>query len=170
MKTGPFQLHHWTFLSSGWLIKLEIIFLLGERESVCLAFEANLHSGTHSSWLFLMNYYFWLHWVIVDICRLFLATTSWGYSSLQSRDSRLTGFSSCNTWAQQLWCMGWVALQHVESSWTRDWTMSSALAGGFFSTVPPPLLHFFLVFFVLRFFFKCSLSSDFLRALVKSNL
>ena len=32
------------------------------------------------------------------------------------------GFSSCSTQAQYLWCMGLVALQHVESSQTRDWT------------------------------------------------
>ena len=31
-----------------------------------------------------------------------------------------TGFSSGGVWAQQLWWVGLVALQHVGSSWTRD--------------------------------------------------
>ena len=38
----------------------------------------------------------------------------------QARGHR--GFSSCSTWAQQLWRMGLVALQYVEFSWTRDLT------------------------------------------------
>ena len=33
-----------------------------------------------------------------------------------------TGFSTCSTWAQSLQLMGLVALKHVESSWSRDWT------------------------------------------------
>ena len=41
---------------------------------------------------------------------------------VRNTGSRLEGFSSCSTWAQQLWCQGLVALQHVESSWTRDQT------------------------------------------------
>ena len=30
--------------------------------------------------------------------------------------------SSCGTWAQYLWHMGFIALQHVGSSWIRDGT------------------------------------------------
>ena len=30
--------------------------------------------------------------------------------------------SGCGTWAQQLWAVGFVALQHVGSFWTRDQT------------------------------------------------
>ena len=53
---------------------------------------------------------------------------------LRSTGSRCTGFSSCGTWAQQLWLAGssaqaqqlWrtglVALRHVGSSWTRAQT------------------------------------------------
>ena len=40
------------------------------------------------------------------------------------------GFSCCGAWAlghelQQLWLVGSVALWHVGSSWTRDWTRDS---------------------------------------------
>ena len=88
--------------------------------------------------------YLWLHWVFVAARRLSLVVASWGYSSLwcvgfslrwllllQSVGSRCVGFSSCDTWAQQLWlagsraqaqqlwCMGFVAPRHVGSSWTR---------------------------------------------------
>ena len=58
--------------------------------------------------------------------------SSCGYSSLQcagfslrwllslwSIGSRHTGFSSCGTQAQSLWCAGLVAPRHVGSSWTR---------------------------------------------------
>ena len=34
--------------------------------------------------------------------------------------SKLVGFSSCSLWTQWLWCMVFVAVQHVGSSWTRD--------------------------------------------------
>ena len=88
--------------------------------------------------------YFWLHWVFVAACRLSLVEVSGGYSSLwcvgfslqwflllRSTGSRHTGFSSCGTWAQQLWLAGsrvqaqqlWrtglVAPRHVGSPWTR---------------------------------------------------
>ena len=63
--------------------------------------------------------YFCLHWVFVAARGLSLAAASRGYSSLQctcfslrwllllqSTGSRHAGFSSCGTWAQQLWLMG----------------------------------------------------------------
>ena len=81
---------------------------------------------------------FWLHWVFVAARRLSLVAVSRGYSSLRcmgfslwwllllwSMGSRCVGFSSCGTWAQQLWlagsrmqaqqlqCMGLVAPRHV---------------------------------------------------------
>ena len=43
---------------------------------------------------------------------------------------------------QQLWCLGLVALWHMESSWIRGQTRVPALAGGFLATGPsrsPPL-------------------------------
>ena len=56
----------------------------------------------------------------------------WWLLLLQSTGSRHAGFSSCSTWAQQLWlvgfrgqtqwCMGLVALWHVGSSRTRNRT------------------------------------------------
>ena len=56
--------------------------------------------------------YFWLCWVFVAACRLSVVAASGGYSSLQwlllswSTGSRHAGFSSCGTWAQQLWLAG----------------------------------------------------------------
>ena len=76
--------------------------------------------------------YFWLCWVFVAVCGLSLVAVSGGYSSLQcmgfslrwlhllrSMGSRHAGFSSCDTWAQQLWRTGLVAPWHVGSSRTR---------------------------------------------------
>ena len=88
--------------------------------------------------------YFWLRWVFVAACRLSLVVASRGYSLLRctgfslrwllllrSMGSKCTGFSSCGTWAQQLWLAGsraqvqelWhtglVAPRHVGSSRTR---------------------------------------------------
>ena len=94
--------------------------------------------------LLILFTYFWLCWVFAAACGLSLVVVSRGYSSLrcagfsmwwllllQSTGSRRTGFSSCGTWAQQLWLTGsraqaqqlWhtglVALQHAGSSQTR---------------------------------------------------
>ena len=44
------------------------------------------------------------------------------FSCWQSMASRCLGFSSCSTWAQQLWHMGWANRSHMESSQTRDQT------------------------------------------------
>ena len=76
--------------------------------------------------------YLWLHWVFVAALRLSLVVTSSDYSLLQctgfslwwllllrSTGSRCVGFSSCVTWAQQLWHIGLVAPQHTGSSCTR---------------------------------------------------
>ena len=76
--------------------------------------------------------YFWRRWVFVAAHRLSLVAGSGGYSSLQrvgfslrwllllqSTGSRRAGFSSCGSWAPQLWRMGLVAPQHVGSSRTR---------------------------------------------------
>ena len=72
-----------------------------------------------------------------------------GALSLRSTGSQHMDFSSCSMWAQQLWfvnprawaqqyrCMGLVAPQHVESSWTRGWPVSPALASRSLSTAPP---------------------------------
>ena len=55
---------------------------------------------------------------------------------LQSSESTYTGFSCCNTQAQQLWLGGLVIPRHVESSRTKIEFMSPALAGGLLSPVP----------------------------------
>ena len=46
----------------------------------------------------------------------------WWLLLLWRTGSRCAGFSICGSWAQKLWCVGLVALQHVDSSLTRDWT------------------------------------------------
>ena len=96
-------------------------------------------------WLFFF-FFFWLHWVF----KLSLVPASRSYPSLwgtglslqglllmQSTGSQPTGFSTCSWWVQESWCMCLVALRHVESSQTRDWTVSPVLAVRFLSTVPP---------------------------------
>ena len=100
-----------------------------------------------SNLIFYLFIYFWLGWVFVAVRRFSLAAASEGYCSLQctgfslrwllllrSTSSRCTGFSSCGTWAQQLWLagcraqaqqlwhMGLVTPRHVGSSRTRAQT------------------------------------------------
>ena len=77
-----------------------------------------------------------------------LGTSLWKRLLLESMGSGLHGFH-CSTWACSCdsWALepcrsvavahGLVALQHVVSPWTRDWTVSPALAGGFLTTGPP---------------------------------
>ena len=75
--------------------------------------------------------YLWLCWVFIAVCGLSLVVVSGGYSSLRcagfslrwllllrNTGSRSMGFSSCGSWAQQLWHTGLVALP-VGSSRTR---------------------------------------------------
>ena len=76
--------------------------------------------------------YFWLRWIFVAAHGLSLVMESGGYASLQcagfslwwllllqSTGSRRTGFSSCGTQSQYLWCTGLFAPWHVGSSRTR---------------------------------------------------
>ena len=85
--------------------------------------------------LFLKFIYFWLRWVFVAAHGLSLVAVRGSYSLLwctgfslrwlllfQSMGSRCTGFSTCGTRAQQLWCTGLAALRHVGSSRTRAGT------------------------------------------------
>ena len=46
----------------------------------------------------------------------------WWLLLLWNTGSRHTGFSSCSSWAQQLWCMGLAAPWQVKSSQTRNQT------------------------------------------------
>ena len=114
-------------------------------------YERHLSRKTRDYFIYLVSQlvsqffiYLWLSWVFVALCRLSLVAASGGYSSLgcagsssrwllllQSLGSKSAGFSSCGTWAQQLWLMGsraqaqqlWrkglCALQHVGTSQTR---------------------------------------------------
>ena len=59
--------------------------------------------------------------------RLSLVVVSKGYPSLRCSGFSSWCFSCCGTCAlgvcaQKLWYVGFVAMQHVESSWSRDWT------------------------------------------------
>ena len=97
--------------------------------------EMNIQTQT-LTWMY--NFFKKILFIIFDFIaghRLSLVAASGGYSSLrcagfslwwllllQSMGSRRAGFSSCGSWAQQLWHMGLVAPRHVGSSWTRDWT------------------------------------------------
>ena len=97
--------------------------------------------------LFILFIYFWLHWVFIAARGLSRVAASGGYSLLWcagfslwwllllwSMGSRHAGFSSCGTWAQQLWLtgsraqaqqlwrMGPAAPRHVGSSRTRAQT------------------------------------------------
>ena len=84
--------------------------------------------------LFLKCIYFWLNSIFVSLCGLFLVAVSEGYfvvvwgvliavAFLVLEHKLLSsGFSSCSTWAQYLWCTGLVALRHVEFSLIKDRT------------------------------------------------
>ena len=97
--------------------------------------------------IYILFIYFWLHQVFAAAHRLSLVVARGGYSLLRcavfslrcllllrSTGSRHAGFTSCGTWAQQLWLtgsraqaqqlwrMGLVSPRHVGSSRTRDGT------------------------------------------------
>ena len=66
-------------------------------------------------------YYFWLHWVFIDVHKLSLLADSRNYSSLQWAGVSLWTTGS-RVQAQYLWHRGLVALGHMGSSHTRDQT------------------------------------------------
>ena len=123
---------------------------MGTAHRALLKYSISFDSYTKSmGQIVLINLfiYLWLCWVFVAARGFSLVVVSGSYSSLhcagfslswllllRSTGSRRTGFSSCGTWAQQLWlagsrvqaqqlwCMGLVAPRHVESSRTRAQT------------------------------------------------
>ena len=123
--------------------------------------------------LFLINLFidFWLRWVFVAAHGLSLVAESGGYSSLwcmgfslwwllllRSTGSRHMGFSSCGTWAQQLWCMGLAARGMWDLRTPGLKPVSPALAGRFLTTAPPGKSHQFLV---LKITLQCPPGSSF---------
>ena len=91
-------------------------------------------------WMFV---YFWLHWVFVAAHRLSLVAcvgfSFWWLLLLWSTGSRV-----CRL--QRLWCTGLVAVQHVGSSWTRNWTHVPWISSRFLTTRPwgsPEILQAF---------------------------
>ena len=75
-----------------------------------------------------------------------LVAKSRGYSSLRSTGSRAPQFQQLlhvgsgivvpglESADSVIWCMGLTAPRHVASSWSRDQTLSPALAGRFVAT------------------------------------
>ena len=73
--------------------------------------------------------YFWLWWVIIAVPGLSLVAVNGSYSLVAAcqflvveHSSRHSGFSSCSTWAQQLWHTSLDVPKHVGSSQTKDQT------------------------------------------------
>ena len=70
----------------------------------------------------------WLCWVLAAMQGLSLVSVNGGNSLivvlglLIAMPSLVAELRLQGAWAQQLWCMGLVALWHVRSSWTRDRT------------------------------------------------
>ena len=93
--------------------------------------------------------YFWLHWVFAATHRTSLVAKSRGYSLVGSGYSLIVvGFSCCGAWAlghgfQQWWCMGLVALWHVEFSWTRDRTCVPSIGQKIFNCWITREVHMF---------------------------
>ena len=88
-----------------------------------------------SAWEYVTSYcmsfkicylFIWLCWVFVAVWGLPLVAASRGYSSLCSGFSLwwlfLLQSTGSRAWAQWLWHRSLVVLQHVKSSWIRDWT------------------------------------------------
>ena len=82
-------------------------------------------------------------------------------SSCGARASRCRGFFCCRAQTlghkgSVLWHTGLVAPWHVGSSWTRDRTLSSAVAGRFFTTeTPGKLQRIILILYVGDVFPSC---------------
>ena len=97
--------------------------------------------------------YIWLLQVFIALWGLSLVVAIRGYSSLRCVGFSLQwllllgSMSSRAHWLQQLWRMGLVALRHMVSTWTRDWTHSSCTGRWTPSTVP--LYQCFYPFFQL---------------------
>ena len=131
--------------------------------------------------IFLFIYYFWLRQVFVAACGLSLVAASGSYSLLRcagfslrwllllrSTGSRLAGFSSCGSWAQQLWFvgsraraqqlwrMGLAAPRHVGSSRTRPRTHVACIGRRILNhctTREAPIYIFFLFQFCFQYLF-----------------
>ena len=81
--------------------------------------EPPLHHYVFKLLLYLFS--FWPLWVFLAAG----APSSWGEQGLVSccgvQASLVVKHALQGLWAQQLWCTGLVARQHVGSPWTRDW-------------------------------------------------
>ena len=100
----------------------------------------NFSTRTQFVCLFVCLFIYWLCWVFVAACGLFLVMASGGYSlfrcagfslrwllfvaeqGLQGRGLQQLWLEGSRAQAQQLWRTGLVALRHVGSSWTRACT------------------------------------------------
>ena len=102
----------------GWTTGL----MLGGHDAVCDTFAVGVLP------IYVCLFVFWLRWVFVTAHWLFSGCSKQGLLlSCGAGATHCRGFSCCRSWA--LGCSssvvaakGFVVLQHVESSWTRDRT------------------------------------------------
>ena len=81
-----------------------------------------------------------------------MCASHFGGTSCGAQALGRVGFSSCYTWAQQLWPMGLIALRHVGSSWARDRTCVPCIARwilNHWTTREAPIIFFEATQFVL---------------------
>ena len=91
------------------------------------------------SLFFLFIHLSWLHLVFIAACRLSVVAVSEGHPCCSGWASYCSSFSCCRAQLQHkgprarglqwLRHTGFAALRHLGSSWTRDLTVSPALAG-----------------------------------------
>ena len=93
------------------------------------------HKSIRRKWYYLFTY-FWPGWVFIAAQGLSLVAES-GSSYLGSVFRLLTAVAPVaengheGAQAQEWWCVGLAALQHMGSSWARDLTSVPAWQGGF---------------------------------------
>ena len=140
---------HWVFVAAHRLSLVVACGILVPRAGIN---PSPLHWKADSFYLFI---YLWPSWVFVAVCGLSLVVVSMGplLPTCSMQSSYCSGFSCCRAqalgclgfscygmWAQQLWLSGLLALQHVESSQTRDGTHVHC-TGRFLTTGLPGKSH-----------------------------
>ena len=88
-------------------------------------------------YLFLGTLGFWCSTQAFSSCGKWELLSSCSAQVFHSDGFTCFGAPALESGLNLLWCLGLVAIQHVDYSCTRDWTLSPALTGGFFTTGPP---------------------------------
>ena len=111
--------------------------IIGEKKRADIFLEAAWADG--GSWYWLLFIYLWLHWIFTAVqAFLYLRWVGaslqllcegfwlWGFFCCRAWVWGRVGFSSWSEWALDCWLSSCgtdlVALRHVGSSWTRNWT------------------------------------------------